>query len=521
MPRLTIDGRAVDVPSGATILEAARRLGIDIPALCYLDGCTPSTSCMACVVKVAGTNRLVPSCAARAEDGMQVESETDEVHEARRTAIELLLSDHPADCIGPCQTACPAHMDIPTMLRQLLAGDVGAAAATARASLVLPATLGRICPAPCEKSCCRAYHDEALAIRLSHRHAAETDLAGGAATLPRCKPPNGKRVAIVGAGPAGLAAAWHLAQEGCTCTVFDDHEEAGGALRHDLPADRLPRAVLDAEVTLVARMGMEFRLGVRIGRDVALADLTRGFNAVLVATGSTTPADAEALGLEAVSHGIACDRKTLRTALPNVFAAGDAVHPHRVAVRSISKGAAAAASILQFLAGNPVTGPHRPFTTRLGVPGPDEMEPLLAGASREGRIAPSQGAGAGLTADEARRDAARCLHCDCRKADVCKLRHYADRLGASQHRYPGTRRRFEQDPGHPEIVYESAKCISCGLCIEMATRAGELFGLTFLGRGFGVRVAVPLGRSLAEGLRKSWKECVAACPTGALAFRRS
>ena len=131
MPNLRIDNRPVEVPPGATLLDAARRLGIEIPALCFLEGCTPSTSCMVCVVKVrnggaAGDGRLVPSCAARAEDGMQVESETPEVHEARRTALELLLSDHPGDCIAPCQSTCPAHLNIPLMLRQTAGGDLAA-----------------------------------------------------------------------------------------------------------------------------------------------------------------------------------------------------------------------------------------------------------------------------------------------------------------------------------------------------------------------------------------------------------
>jgi NADH dehydrogenase/NADH:ubiquinone oxidoreductase subunit G len=103
MPRLRIDNRDVEVPEGATILEAARRAGIAIPTLCHLEGLPPSTSCMVCVVKVRRPDRLVPSCGAPAEDGMVVESETDEVREARRDALELLLSDHLGDCEAPCR----------------------------------------------------------------------------------------------------------------------------------------------------------------------------------------------------------------------------------------------------------------------------------------------------------------------------------------------------------------------------------------------------------------------------------
>ncbi|MCK4628127.1 MAG: (2Fe-2S)-binding protein, partial [Sedimentisphaerales bacterium] len=97
MLRLTIDNQTVEVPPGSTILDAARKLGIDIPALCFRNGCEPSTSCLVCVVRINHQERLVPSCATLAEDGMRVQSETDDIHQARRTALELLLSDHLGD----------------------------------------------------------------------------------------------------------------------------------------------------------------------------------------------------------------------------------------------------------------------------------------------------------------------------------------------------------------------------------------------------------------------------------------
>ena len=156
MPKLKIDHREVEVPPGATVLDAARALGIDIPTLCFRDGCEAATSCLVCLVKIAEHRRLVPACATAAAEGMEVESETAEVRQFRRSALELLLSDHLGDCLAPCWFTCPAHMDIPQMLRQVAAGQLHEAIATVKRDIALPAVLGRICPAPCEKSCRRS-----------------------------------------------------------------------------------------------------------------------------------------------------------------------------------------------------------------------------------------------------------------------------------------------------------------------------------------------------------------------------
>ena len=99
------------------------------------------------------------------------------------------------------------------------------------------------------------------------------------------------------------------------------------------------------------------------------------------------------------------------------------------------------------------------------------------------------------------------------------LRQYACVHEARQSRYKAERRRFVQQTQHPDIIYESGKCIDCGICIQIATQAGEKLGLAFVGRGFDVRVAVPFSESLAEGLKVAAAQCVQACPTGALAFK--
>ena len=150
-----------------------------------------------------------------------------------------------------------------------------------------------------------------------------------------------------------------------------------------------------------------------------------------------------------------------------------------------------------------------------------EIEGFLDNVSRDSRTTPAAQNG-GFSGEEARREVARCLHCDCRKPQDCKLRRYAQRYDARPTRYRGERSArggFTKQAQHPDIIYEPGKCINCGLCIQVAAQAGEELGLTFVGRGFDVRVAVPFDRSMAEGLHDAAAAAVKACPTGALAFK--
>jgi ferredoxin len=522
MPKLTIDNLEVEVPPGATILEAARRLGINIPTLCYLEGCPPSTSCLVCTVKVLGNGRLVPSCGTLAADGMQVESETEEIHQVRRSALELLLSDHLGDCLAPCQFACPAGMDIPRMLRQIASEDLRGAIVTVKNDIALPAVLGRICPAPCEKACRRRPADGAVAICRLKRFVADADLASSARYLPECQPPSGRRVAIIGAGPSGWSAAYYLLQQGHACTVFDENQQPGGRLRHETSEDELPRHVLDADLQPLVRLGAVLRMNTRVGGKEVLEELRRGFDAILIACGATAKQQAEVWGLETAPRGVHVTQDTYETSLAGVFAAGNAIRGKGLVIRSAADGKEAAASIDQYLSGRKVTGPQKPFSTRIGRLEEDELALYLAGASQSPRrdpaAAPRGYPAAGFAPQEAVEQSTRCMHCDCRGLGTCKLRHYSDLYGADPRRYKDTRKHFRQDRQHAQVIYEPGKCIQCGLCIEIAAKASEPLGLTFIGRGFDVRVGVPLDASLGEALQTAAAQCVAACPTAALSL---
>jgi len=517
MTKLTIDNRQVDVAGGATILDAASKLGIDIPTLCFLKGCKPSTSCMVCVVQVEGFASLVPACATVAVDGMKVRSDCEQVHEARKAALELLLSDHVGDCLGPCHTICPAQMNIPLMIRQIAAGDLSGAIATVKKDIALPAVLGRICPKPCERGCRRAALDEAVSICLLKRYVADVDLESEEPYSPAPNRKAGKSVAVVGAGPAGLAGGYYLRQAGYDCTIFDEREKPGGMLRYGVGEDELPRDVLDNEIAQVEKLGVKFRCQTRIGDSLSLEDLSKDFDAVFVAVGTLEPKGVESMGLKAGRNGIAVDGKTYQTSLSGVFAGGDAVHKRKLAVRAVADGKEAAVSIDQYLSGGQVTDPAKPFNTRIGKIRDEEKEAFAACGASDSRLSPVH-KGDGLTDEQARLEAGRCLHCDCRKADSCRLRDHSDGYGARPGRYKGERRQFVQQVQHPEVIYEPGKCIDCGLCTQIAANAGEKLGLAFVGRGFDVRVAVPFDYSMAQALEHAAAECVAACPTGALAF---
>jgi formate dehydrogenase major subunit len=290
--KLTIDGRATEVAPGTTILSAARTLGLAIPTLCQVEGFEHSASCFLCAVKIQGRPNLWPSCATPAAEGMVVISDSDEVRAARKTSLELLLSDHAGDCIGPCRTGCPARLDIPGFIAGIAAGDHPKAAQIVTDSLTLPASLGRVCPRLCEQRCRQCDVEEALSIRNLHRFAADHQRRAGAPAeladetpAPLC-PPTGRRVAVVGAGPAGLAAAHHLLRQGHGVVLFDAHPQPGGMLRYGIPEFRLPRQVLDAEIQPIRALGAEFRLGKRLGRDFTLDDLRRDFDAVFLAIGA-------------------------------------------------------------------------------------------------------------------------------------------------------------------------------------------------------------------------------------------
>jgi ferredoxin len=514
MINITIDGKKLEIEPGKTILDAARNAGIEIPTMCFLDGHRAETSCMVCVVKVDGKPRLVPSCATRVRDGMVVESETEEVRTARRTAIELLLSDHVGDCVGPCQSGCPAHMDIPAMLSMISERRFHEALILVKQHIALPAILGRICPEICEHGCRRQALDSPISICLLKRFVADLDLASKRPYLPEKRPSSGKTVGIIGAGPAGLAAAYYLQQQGHQCVLHDDHPEPGGILRYAIEAERLPHSVIDAEVALIRELGAEFRMGKR----VEFGRIQGEFDATLIATGQIDAATAESFGLQSTPHGLKTDRASMMTSVSGVFAAGSVIAHTQHAVRSVSEGRSAATAITRFLAGDPPIAKRNPYSVHIGKLMEGELALLKGDANSRPRIVHGE---SGLTEEQAVAESERCFHCECGKLHNCKLRDYAAEYQANQTRFKHERERIRIITDHPLVTYEPGKCISCGLCVQLTERSNEPLGLAFMGRGFAVRPGVPFGERMEKALEKVAIECVNACPTGALSAKRN
>ena len=284
--KLAIDNRNIEVPPGTTIFEAAEKSGIFIPSFCKGKEIEPDPSCFVCVVEIEGEPELVTSCSTAVAEGMIVQTDTERVELARRTCIELLLSDHLGDCLGPCMIACPAMIDIPGFINHLANGEDRNALELIKLNMPFPGVLGRICNRPCETACRRQLVEDKIAICHLKRYAADVVSASGDEYIPQRLPLTNKKVAILGAGPAGLTAAYYLQLCGHSCTVFDAHKTPGGMLRYGIPDFRLPPAVIDQEVSVIETLGAEFKYNTRLGRDIDIDALREDFDALFLGLGA-------------------------------------------------------------------------------------------------------------------------------------------------------------------------------------------------------------------------------------------
>ncbi|MBF0632279.1 MAG: FAD-dependent oxidoreductase [Magnetococcales bacterium] len=283
---IILNGRTLEAKAGATIREVAELEGIKIPTFCHDDRLKPFASCFLCVVEVKGARTLLPACSTRIAPKMEIQTNSEKVMTSRKMALDLLLSDHAGDCIAPCEATCPANIDIQGYIAHIANGDFAGAVHLIKKRNPLPVVCGRICPHPCESQCRRALVDEPIAINPLKRFSSEYELEHGP-FVPQAGADTGKKVAIVGGGPAGLSAAYFLRQAGHAVEIFEALPELGGMARYGIPRFRLPWELMDNEIKAILDLGVKVHLNTRLGDQFTISDLKRqGFDAVLLAIGA-------------------------------------------------------------------------------------------------------------------------------------------------------------------------------------------------------------------------------------------
>jgi formate dehydrogenase major subunit len=305
--KVTVDGREIEVYDGLTILQALLQEDVHIPHLCYDIRLTRSNgNCGLCVVDLGTGERDVKSCQTPIREGMVITTTNPRLEAYRKIRLEQLLSDHNGDCVAPCVQTCPANIDIQSYLRQVGNGNYEAALRVIKDRNPFPSACGRVCPHPCEAQCRRNLVDSPVAINHVKRFIADWDMGRDSPWIPTKKASTGKRLAIVGAGPSGLSAAYYSAIAGHDVTVFEREPHAGGMMRYGIPEYRLPKATLDSEVDVMKKLGVKIMTGKALGTHIRLEDLQKDFDAVYLAIGSwrATPMQIEGENTEGVWLGI-------------------------------------------------------------------------------------------------------------------------------------------------------------------------------------------------------------------------
>lgn len=674
MINLTINGQNVTAPAGSTILEAARKNGIYIPTLCYDEAVEVYGACGLCVVEAEGVPKLLRSCSAKISEGMVIHTESERVVKSRKIAMELLMSAHDGDCIAPCQLACPANTDCQGYVGLIANGKFEDALKLIKNTNPLPASIGRVCPHPCEKACRRGKVEEPINIAQLKFFAADLDLKGEK-YLPACAKATGKKVAIVGGGPAGLTAAYYLRTLGHEVTVFDMMDKMGGMLRYGIPQYRLPKELLDSEIALIEKLGVRLVNNVKFGKDITLDMLKSVNDAVILAPGAwksspmrvkgedingvyggidflrsviqgnpvpigekvavcgggntamdacrtavrlgakevyviyrrtekempaeeieikeskeegviykflTNPVEiheengkvcgmtlqlmelgepdasgrrkpvaiegkTEYLPLDSVIMAIGqkldptdfsvvelTDRGTIladeddfKTNIDGVFAIGDATNKGAsIAIAAIGEADRCVKSVDAYLKGEELDFTPKYISKRdderIDVSGKETKPRVVADVlDADVRKNNFDEVSLGLTVEQAKKEAERCLECGCREYFKCKLLQVAQRYDIHPERFAGEMPQKYTRDENAFIERNTAKCILCGLCVRSCKEVMDISAIGLLGRGFKTSVSPAFALPLDQTKCTDCGLCVKLCPTGALTEKSS
>ena len=280
--KIFINGSEYTADTTKTLLDNILDNGIYLPHLCHNKELESYGGCGLCLVEVEGIRKPLRACSTTVTEGMRVTTSTPELEKSRKVSLSLIMSDHSGDCKAPCFMACPTHQDIQGYVGLIANGREKEALELIKEDNPLPASIGRVCPHPCEEKCRRKFLEGAVSICALKRFAAEDNMD----YFPECEELNGKTVAVVGAGPAGLSCAYFLAQKGYKVTVFDAQTHGGGMLRYGIPQYRLPKDILDREIKCIENMGVEFKYFHKLGRDMTVESLKSKYDAVFLAIGA-------------------------------------------------------------------------------------------------------------------------------------------------------------------------------------------------------------------------------------------
>lgn len=669
MINLTINGQMISAPAGTTILEAAKQNGIYIPTLCYDEAVEVYGACGLCVVEAEGIPKLLRSCSAKISEGMVVNTESERVVKSRKIAMELLMSAHDGDCVAPCQLACPANTDCQGYVGLIANGKFDDAIKLIKNKISLPASIGRVCPHPCEKACRRGKVEEPINIAQLKAFAADLDLKGDS-YVPDVADSTGKKIAIIGGGPAGLTAGLYLRELGHEVTVFDMMEKMGGMLRYGIPQYRLPKEVLDAEISLIEKTGVKMVNNCRLGRDITLDEIRNDNDAVILAPGAwksspmrvkgedadgvyggidflrsvikgspveigervavcgggNTAMDAcrtavrlgakevyviyrrtekempaeeieikeskeegviykfltnpieihnengrvtgmtlqimelgepdasgrrkpvavegktEYIALDSVIMAIGqkldstdftsveltdrgtikADEDTFMTDLDGVFAIGDATNKGAsIAIEAIGEADRCVKVVDAYLNGEELDFTPKYISkrddSRIDLSAKEKEPRIVAGVlDADVRKANFDEVSLGLTVEEAKKEAERCLECGCREYFKCKLLSVAQRYDINPDRFAGEMPQKYTRDENAFIERNTAKCILCGLCVRSCKEVMDISAIGLLGRGFKSSVSPAFSLPLDQTKCTNCGLCVSLCPTGAL-----
>ncbi len=672
--KINLNGKEVSAKLGQTVLEVAQENGVKIPTLCHDPRIKPYGSCRVCLVEVEGARGPVVACATEVADAMVVNTETESINDLRKMSLELLISNHWADCLAPCTRACPAGTDAQGYIGLIAQKRYHEAVALIKETNPFPAIIGRVCTRPCEDACRRNLVDDRVSICWLKRFVGDYDLNSENRWLPQKGESTGKKVAIVGSGPAGLSCAYYSALNGHDVTVFESLLETGGMLRYGIPAYRLPKDLLDKEISTVTDLGVDIQTNKALGKDFTLDSLNKDYDAVFLGIGAqlssamrveneeargvfgavdflrqiglktppkvdgvvavvgggnsaidaarsslrlgakeviliyrrgrdempahdieiheaenegvklmllTNPTkviaengkvkavecvkmelgepdasgrrspvavegsefnvdvdmvvaaigqkiDVADTGVEATNwNSVSVDDDTLQTSVKGVFAGGDAVTGPDTAIGAIAAGRRASIAMNQYLNGEEIVLPEKPFSAeKVGISESDfEEEPRIPRAKMsELKVAERNGfdeVELGVSEDEALEAAKRCLECGCVKQNNCDLRDLSTEYKVDPNKFEGAEMlHFEVDARHPFVQQDMNKCILCARCVRICDQVVGAKAWTLSNRGFGVEVETAFNKPLQETTCESCGQCISSCPTGALVQKK-